>query len=247
MSNHVGRDRPASSSFAILVTLSLALMQLAPLTAASNSTGLPLQPTSDEQVCFSNVNLSLGQLPALSPATRTRFLQVAESSSQYKAFARAGGGVSLVSTLPAMESRISPDCSGVIIEAYTFSFVSGGKELSIAVDPSTMSVLRTLTVRAVNWGVYKNQTGGNWGGGYEYWNGTAGPKNPQYPYWYLEGVWNLPTVTSSCQSQLPCTYGIWSGLTDVANGSHLAQTGFGADTSTSGSTYLPVVPIRSCK
>ena len=158
MSNHVGGDRPASSSFAILVMLSLALTQLAPLTAASNSTGLPLPPTSDEQVCFSNVNMALGQLPALSPATRTRFLQVAESSSQYKAFARAGGAVSLVSTLPAMESRISPDCSGVIIEAYTFSFVSGGKELSIAVDPSTMSVLRTLTVRAVNWGVFQNNT-----------------------------------------------------------------------------------------
>src|SRR5438128_1219985 len=155
MSNHVGRDWAASSSFAILAMLSLALTQLGPLTVASSSTGLPLPPTSDEQLCFSNVNMALGQLPALSPGTRTQFLQVAESSSEYEAFAGAGGAVSLVSTLPAMESRISPECSGVIIEAYSFSFVSGGKELSIAVDPSTMSVLRTLTVRAVNWVYFK--------------------------------------------------------------------------------------------
>ena len=59
-------------------------------------------------------------------------------------------------------------------------------------------------------------------------------------------MWTLPRVTSSCPTT--CTYGIWSGLTDVWNGNHLAQTGFGADTSTSGSTYYlwyQFVPVNS--
>jgi hypothetical protein len=136
---------------AILVLLTLSLVAAAAL-AAPSPTALYLSPASDSQTCFQNINSALALETELNPDVATRLLQVAETSSQYRAFARAGETVSLVSASPAMEYGTAPGCTGITIEAYTFSFVSGGKELSIGVDPSTMSVVRALIVPAVSWG-----------------------------------------------------------------------------------------------
>ncbi len=120
--------------------------------AAPSPTALSLTPASDSQTCFQNINGALAQQTALSPGTATQLLKVAETSSQYQAFAQAGETVSLVSASPAIEYGMATGCAGITVEAYTFSFISGGKELSIGVDPSTMSVVRTLIVPAVSWG-----------------------------------------------------------------------------------------------
>jgi Peptidase A4 family len=233
---------------AILALFTLSLAAAAPLAVASSPTGFSLTPTTDSQTCFQNVNGAIAQQAALSPDTAAQLLQVAESSSQYQAFAQAGETISLVSPSPAMQYSTTSECAGVIIDAYTFSFVSGAKELSVAVDPSRMTVLGTLIVPAFKWGVALNSSAYPWGGGYGYWNGST-YSSPTYPWYYIEGEWTLPTVTSSCSGG--CTYGIWSGLTDSYHGDHIAQTGFGADAYSGGSTtywlwyeFLPASPTN---
>jgi hypothetical protein len=136
---------------AILALLTLSLAAAAALTSSSPA-ALSLPPTTDSETCFQNINSALAQQTELKPDVASRLLQVAETSSQHQAFAQAGETVSLVSASPAMEYGTAPGCAGITIEAYTFSFVSGGKELSIGVDPSTMSVVRILLVPAVSWG-----------------------------------------------------------------------------------------------
>jgi|GEM_PF-6004696 len=210
---------------AILVLIAFAATQALPVATASGSATVSLSPTSDAQTCFLNINRGLAQLPVLSPEAKTLLLQVAESSSQYIAFAEAGGPISVVSPGPAIEYRTSPECAGITVEAYTFSFVSGLREISIAVDPSSMTVLRTLTVPAIRHGVALNSTGCCWGGGYGYWNGST-YSNPTYPYWYIEGQWSIPSVSTSDSNQ--DDYSIWSGLTDYYLGNHIAQTGMDA-------------------
>jgi len=123
--------------------------QLAPLIAAS-PTEIPLPPTSDSVTCFQNINRA-GAQQALSPAEAARLLQAAENSSQYREFAH-GANIPPVAEGPAIEYRAAAGCSGIIVVAYSFSFVSGGKELSVGVDPSTLRVVGTLVVPAVTWG-----------------------------------------------------------------------------------------------
>jgi len=232
MMSKLTRNRRIWPLAAILALFLLSLASAAPLVTASSPTGLSLPRTTDSQTCFQNINDAVAQQNALSPETDTQLLQTAESSSQYQAFSQTGN-VSVVSTIPAMEYRTTSACAGITVEAYTFSFISEGKELSIAVDPSTMSVIRTLTVPAVSWGVALNSSSYPWGGGYGYWNGST-YSSPTYPWYYIEGDWSLPTVTSGCSGG--CTYGIWSGLTNTYGGEYMAQTGFGADAYSSGST-----------
>jgi hypothetical protein len=143
---------------AILALLMLSLGAEATL-AAPSPTSSSLTPASDSNTCFQNVNSALALETELNPDEATRLLQVTETSRQYQAFAQAEETVSLVSASPAMEYRTAPGCAGITVEAYTFSFVSGGKELSVGVDPSTMSVVRTLVVPAVSWGGGLNSSG----------------------------------------------------------------------------------------
>jgi hypothetical protein len=143
---------------AILALFTLSLAVAAPLVTASSPTVFSLTPTTDSRSCFQNINRALAQQTALSPDAMAQLLQIAEASSQYQAFAQPGISVPPVSTSPAMEYGTTQGCAGILVEAYTFSFVSEGKELSIAVDPSSMSVLRTLTVPAVSWGVSLNSS-----------------------------------------------------------------------------------------
>ena len=221
------------SMAAILALFTLSLAAAAPLATASSQIGSSPPGTAASQACFQNINHMVAQQSGLSPDTASQLLHVAETSSQYQALDQAGGTVSLVSGSPAMEYHTTPGCAGITVEAYTFSFISDGNELSIAVDPSTMSVLRTLTVPAVSWGVALNSSSYPWGGGYGYWNGST-YTSPTYPWYYIEGDWSLPTVTSSCSGG--CTYGIWSGLTNTYGGDYIAQTGFGANAKSGGST-----------
>jgi len=142
---------------AILALLMPSLVAAAAL-AAPSPTASSLIPVSDSKTCFQNINAALAQQTALSPGMAAQLLKVAETSSQYQAFAQAGETISLVSTSPAMEYSTTPGCAGMTIDAYAFSFVFGGKELSIAVNPNTMSVVRALTVPAVSWGVSLNSS-----------------------------------------------------------------------------------------
>jgi hypothetical protein len=136
----------------LAVTLALLLFvatQAAPLFATiPTETSLP--PTSDSGTCFQNIN-RVGAQQALSAAEEAKMLQAAESSSQYQAFAN-GANIPPVAGPPAMQYRTAAGCSGIVVVAYTFSFVSGEKELSIGVDPNTLRVVGSLTVPAVSWG-----------------------------------------------------------------------------------------------
>lgn len=111
---------------AILALLTLSLATAAALVSSSPA-ALSLPPTTDSKTCFQNINSALAQQTELNPDVATRLLQVAETSSQHQAFAQAGETVSLVSASPAMEYGTAPGCAGITIEAYTFSFVSGGR------------------------------------------------------------------------------------------------------------------------
>jgi hypothetical protein len=231
--NEFAGNRQIWPMAAVLTLFTLSLAAAAPIAMASGQIGSSLSGTSDSQVCFQDINHILAQQTALSADTTSQLLQVAETSSQYQTLEQVGGTVSVVSGGPAMEYRTTPGCAGITVEAYTFSFISDGKELSIAVNPSTMSVLRTLTVPAVSWGVALNASSYPWGGGYGYWNGST-YTSPTYPWYYIEGDWSLPTVSSSCSGG--CTYGVWSGLSNTYTGTDIAQTGFGADAVSGSST-----------
>jgi hypothetical protein len=227
-----------------IVSLLLLLTYVQHLPFSNASTGwtatVALPPTSDSATCFHNINRAIAQHSPIGASTLAQLLNVAESSAKYESFAQASGATpSLVSTDPAMEYDASAGCAGINVQAYTFSFVSGGNELSIAVDPSTMAVVRALTVPAVTWGGVNESSNSlsiAWGGGYGYWNGST-QMNPSYPYWYIEGDFSLPTASrTSAGCSTTCVYGIWSGLTDYYDGEHIAQTGEGAEVPSSGST-----------
>jgi hypothetical protein len=137
----------------LAVTLALLLFgaaRLEPLIATS-PTEIPLPSTSDSGACFRNINEAIPQQQGLSPAEEARLLQVAESSSQYQAFTH-GAKIPPVSGTPAMEYSTTSGCSGIVVKAYTFSFVSGGQELSIGVDPNTLRVVEAFVVPAMSWG-----------------------------------------------------------------------------------------------
>jgi hypothetical protein len=130
---------------ALAVTLAVLIfgaIQAAPLFATV--------PTSDSGTCFQNINRA-GTQPALSASVEAMMLQAAESSSQYRSFAH-GANIPPVAGSPAMQYRTAAGCSGIIVMSYTFSFVSAGKVLSVAVDPSTLQVVGTLVAPAVSWG-----------------------------------------------------------------------------------------------
>lgn len=214
----------------ISLLLALTSVQHLPVSFGSTSSTetVSLPQTSDVASCFQNINRAIAQLPPISSDRVTQLIKVAESSAQYETFAGATGGLpSLVGSTPTLEYHTLPGCAGITIEAYTFSFISGGKELSIGVDPAATSIRGSLIVPAVSWGVQYNNTGGApWGGGYGYWNGSS-ITTPSYPWYYIEGDWTIPTISSTCSSP-GCTYGIWSGLGNNWYGSYMAQTGFGA-------------------
>jgi hypothetical protein len=138
---------------ALAVTLALLIFgatQAVPLFATILTGGTALPLTSDSGTCFQNINRA-GAQQTLSTADEARMLQAAESSSQYQSFAQ-GASIPPVAGSPAMQYRTAAECSGIVVVAYTFSFVSGGKELSVAVDPNTLQVVGTLVVPAVSWG-----------------------------------------------------------------------------------------------
>lgn len=124
-----------------LAVLIFGAIQAAPLFATI--------PT-DSGTCFQNINRAGAQQP-LSASKEAMMLQAAESSSQYQLFAH-GANIPPVAGSPAMQYRTVAGCSGIVVAAYTFSFVSGSKELSVAVDPNTLQVVGTLIVPAVSWG-----------------------------------------------------------------------------------------------
>ncbi|MGH9918896.1 MAG: hypothetical protein ACRD6W_08525, partial [Nitrososphaerales archaeon] len=72
-------------------------------------------------------------------------LNVAENSSQYKAFvAETGGGTpQLASGGPAEEIHVDSSCSEQLT-AVDFNFGAEGEVLTVAVNPYTMTVVRTL-------------------------------------------------------------------------------------------------------
>jgi len=214
------------------------LMQGVPRTYAAPSAFITLPSTSDSQTCFTNINIALSNLAPLSSDTENQLLQVAEDSSQYQTLAStAATTISPVAGGPATEYQTAPDCAGMSIDAYSFSFVSGGKELSVAVSPSNDSVVGTLIVPAVQYGVYMNESSSTWGGGYDYWNGST-YTSPTHPYWYIEYDLTAPTISrssSGCSST--CLYAIWSGLANTWDGDlDIAQTGLTGSVPSSGST-----------
>lgn len=138
-----------------MVTASLALLlfvvaQIVPLVTASQTEISP-PPASDSGACFQSINRSITQLQPLSSYEAAQLLQAAENSSQYREFAH-GGKIPPVSGPPAIVYHTSPNCAGIVIQAYDFSFVSGGKELTIAVDPNNLRVVGSMIVPAVSWG-----------------------------------------------------------------------------------------------
>src|SRR5271156_5661056 len=118
---------------AIVALFTLSLAAAAPLATASSQIESSLSGTAASQACFQDINHLVAQQTALSSDIASQLLQVAETSSQYQALDQAGGTVSLVSGSPAMEYHTTPGCAGITVEAYTFSFISDGNELSIAV------------------------------------------------------------------------------------------------------------------
>lgn len=188
-----------------------------------------LSATSDPQACLSSVDAALSQMAPLSSQGRDQLLQVAEGTSAFQDFEATNGPPLLVPGGPAIEYHTSPNCSGVSVEAFTFNFVASGRQIAIAVDPSSLSVLRTFETQAVSHGVVKNFTnptnGCCWGGGYEYWNGST-YSNPTYPWYYIEAFFHIPSVSTSDTNQ--DDYSIWSGLTDTYGGTNIAQTGMDA-------------------
>src|SRR5438445_3098597 len=147
---------------------------MAPLSIASVASNSiqPLPPTSDTEVCFSNLNRAFAQQTPLTLSQRAKLLAIAESSKAYQAFAQAHGTPSSGDGVPAIDYHTAPGCSGIIIGSFDFNFVAGGKELTVAVSPSSLTVVGTMTLPMYSWGVSQNVSG-IWGGGYGFWNGST--------------------------------------------------------------------------
>lgn len=134
-----------------LVSLLSVATQVMPLITAPSQTSIPLPSSSDSGACFQNINGAMAR-QTLSSDQAAHLLNVAENSKQYRTFAQAEGDVSPVSGGPAIVYHTAAGCAGIVIQAYDFSFVSGGKELTIGVDPNTQQVEGSMIVPAVTWG-----------------------------------------------------------------------------------------------
>lgn len=101
--------------------------------------------------CFPDDYPGYGPDAQLTTTLNASMLKAAETSSQFLAFENMTGGTPiLVTPGPAMEVGQTPGCQGAIIAAFTYNFISGGKQIAIGVNPATKTVVRSSIAPAVH-------------------------------------------------------------------------------------------------
>lgn len=206
-----------------------------PASAPSDQMSFSVPSTSNSETCVQKISHVTALLSLPTAQQNAGMLSVAESSSQFAAFAQQVGiAPSLVDGGPSVDYATNNDCSVVDVEAFSYTFVAAGRQFTISIDPSTMAIVgKILDQPTVSFGGIQDNnsaSGRGWGGGYSFYNGTSDSDvNDDYPWSFIQGEFDVPTVytgdTAHCDSSY-CIFSIWAGLTNVEVGQYyIAQTG----------------------